>query len=153
MDACGSAAKTVSEQKRHTSTIISCGRTGGTTSVTRRIFCVSTSQGGPDCDLLEVFLWRNAGIRIHVARRNRAGTRRGLERAAQAVNPNARVWLGSLLPIDRRGIPVVTPIVWHGTIKWTSKAHLLQILPLVLGGLDEPSRGLEHWTGALVQCD
>ena len=47
----------------------------------------------------EVSLWRNAGIRIHVGKTqlwNRAGkkhiVRDRSERAAQTVNPNARVW-------------------------------------------------------------
>ena len=34
-----------------------------------------------------------------------------LERTAQVVNPNARVWRGSLLPTDRQGIKVLgTPL-------------------------------------------
>ena len=46
---------------------------------------------------------------------NRAGTSPivcdRLERAAQGVNPNARVWRGSLLPTDRQGIKVLgTPL-------------------------------------------
>ena len=57
-------------------------------------------------------------IRIHVGKTqlwNRAGTRPivcdRLEKAAQAVNPNARVWRGSLLPTDRQGIKVLgTPL-------------------------------------------
>ena len=57
-------------------------------------------RAGPIYDLLEVSSWRNTGIRIHVGKTqlwNRAGTRPPivcdrLERVAQAVNPNARVW-------------------------------------------------------------
>ena len=44
-------------------------------------------------------MWNRAGIRPPVCDR--------LERAAQIVNPDARVWRGSHLPTERRGIKVL----------------------------------------------
>ena len=71
--------------------------------------------GGPDLRPLCVEERRHQNPRGKTQLWNRAGTRPivcdRLERAAQAVNPNARVWRGSLLPTDRQGIKVLgTPL-------------------------------------------
>ena len=67
---------------------------------------------------LERALWRLVGIQIHVGKIqiwNQAGIRPdicdALERSAQAVNPSARLWRGSMVPIDRQGIKLLgTPL-------------------------------------------
>ena len=69
-------------------------------------------------DLLAASLWRHSGIRIHHGKTqvwNRARIRPHvcdrLERAAQIVHPEARVWRRSMLPTDRQGVKVLgTPL-------------------------------------------
>ena len=56
---------------------------------------------------LESALWRLAGIQIHVGKTQiciRPDICDALERSAQAENPSARVWRGSMVPTDRQGI-------------------------------------------------
>ena len=67
---------------------------------------------------LQDALRRHAGIQIHCGKTkiwNRAGVRHlvcdVLERVAQAVNPTARVWRGSMLPEELQGMKVLgTPL-------------------------------------------
>ena len=69
-------------------------------------------------DLLAAALWRHSGIQIHHGKTqvwNRAKIRPDvcdkLERIAQIVRPEAKVWRGSMLPTDRQGVKVLwTPL-------------------------------------------
>ena len=48
-------------------------------------------------------IWNQAGIRLDICD--------ALERSAQAGNPSARVWRGSMVPTDRQGIKLLgTPL-------------------------------------------
>ena len=103
-----------------------------------RSLCPHFHRAGRIHDLLEVSLWRHAGIRIHVGKThmwNRAGNRPAvcdrLERAAQIVNPDARLWRGSHLPTKRQGIEVFGTLLgprFCGTIvNHTSTAQFAQV--------------------------